>query len=115
MSLILVINLMDKLFRLFSKAKKEEPKAKEEEDLVINQKIVKFEIQALRKDEVLEKIVKELKIGGKHIDSYENYIKSLDDLICQYHPEKTELDYRFSKANEKNEISNENRKIYLKF
>ncbi len=101
---------MDKLFRLFSKGKKDEPKAKEEEDLVINQQKVKFEIQALKKDEVLDEIVKKLKVGGKQIDSYQNYIKNLDSLICQYKPEKTELEYRFSKANEKNLISNDNSK-----
>lgn len=93
---------MDKFFRMFSLGKKEETKNKEEEDLTINQQKVTYEVRPLLKDQILETSVREIKIGGQQVDSYENYIKKLDDLFSQYNSEKNELEYRYTKAIDKN-------------
>ena len=95
---------MDKFFKMFSYGKKEENKAKQEEDLIVNNQKIDFEIKPLEKDKILESLVQEIKIGGKNVDNYENYIKNLDNLFSQYKPEKTELEYRYKKSLEKNSM-----------
>ena len=104
---------MDRFFKMFSKGKNDEPKAKEEEDLVVNNQKIQFEVRQMKKEEILEKLVKDLKIGGKQVDSYENYIKNLDGLLSQYRGDKTELEYRYTKVVGKSELQIEPRKNTL--
>jgi hypothetical protein len=97
---------MDRFFKMFSKSssKKEvENKAKEEEDLLF-EGTLNFQVTQLKPNETLNCLVKDLKIGGTTIEDYDSYFNNLDKLFSQYKENITELDYRFNKACEKNEI-----------
>ena len=96
---------MDRFFKMFSKGlsgKKEEPK-KEEEDPMFDLNL-NFEVTYLKPNEILNSLVKEVKIGGQQIESYENYNFSLHKLISQFNDEASELDYRYKKFIEKNDM-----------
>ncbi len=102
---------MDRFFKMFSKGhssgKKDEPKAKEEEDPMFVENNLNFEVVQMKPNDALNNLVKEIKIGGKHMESYDNYNASLDKLLSQFNEEATELDYRYRKVLEKNEMMRE--------
>ena len=101
---------MDRFFKMFTKGnssgKKDEPKAKEEEDPMFENNL-NFEVVQMKPNDALNNLVKEIKIGGQHMESYDNYNASLDKLLSQFNEEAMELDYRYRKVLEKNEMMQE--------
>jgi hypothetical protein len=97
---------MDRFFKMFSKGtssnKKEENKAKEEEDLVLPNSL-SFEITQLKSNDILNVLVKDIKIGGVLMENIEHYNSSLVKLLEQFNEGINELDYRYSKFCERSE------------
>jgi hypothetical protein len=96
---------MDRFFKMFSKGlsgKKEEPK-KEEEDPMFDVNL-NFEVTQMKPNEILNSLIKDVKIGGQQMESYENYNLSLDKLLSQFNEEASELDYRYKKIIEKSDM-----------
>jgi hypothetical protein len=97
---------MNNFFNMFKKmmpGKNSENRSKEEED-PFSDVSLSFEVTPLKSDEVLNNLVKDLKIGGELIESYESFNRGLDKLLAQYKEDSTELEYRYSKVCEKEEI-----------
>ena len=97
---------MDRSIKMNSKSsskKEAENKSKEEEDILFESNI-NFEITQLKPNEILNMLVKELTIGGATIKDYDSYNYNIEKLLSQYKESLTELDYRFNKLCEKDEI-----------
>ncbi len=96
---------MNNLFNMFKKilpGKEAERKIKEEED-PNGEANFTFEVNPIKSLDVMNYIVKDLKIGGVSIDSYEAFNKALEKLFAQYKGSVREIDYRYSKLCEKEE------------
>lgn len=97
---------MDKFFKFFSKSNNKrdsENKAKEEEDLVFDTSL-SFEVTPVKQNDKLKELVKDIKVGGVNVENFEAYNSGIDKLLSQYNETITELEYRFIKYCEKNEI-----------
>ena len=97
---------MNNLFNMFKKilpGKDTERKNKEEEDPCAEVNFT-FEINPVKPIENMNNILKELKVGGVHIDSFEALNKAIDKLTEQYRSSCREIDYRYSKLCEKEEL-----------
>jgi hypothetical protein len=90
------------MFKKILPSKDSEKKQKEEEDpnAEIN---LTFEVSPVKSNESLNYLLKELKIGGVFIDSFETFNKSLNKLFAQYKNNTREIDFRYSKICEKEE------------
>ena len=91
------------MFKKILPGKDSEKKLKEEEDPNAEINLV-FEINPLKSSDILNNCVKDLKIGGVNIESYDVYNKGLNKLIAQYKNNTRELDYRYTKIVEKEGI-----------
>jgi hypothetical protein len=97
---------MNNLYNMFKKilpGKDSEKKLKEEEDPNAEINLL-FEINPMKSSEILNNCVKDLKIGGVNMESYDVFIKSLNKLIAQNKLSTREIDYRYSKIAEKEGI-----------
>jgi hypothetical protein len=103
---------MNNLFSAIKKilpGKELEQKAKEEEDQTVDFNL-SFEVTPIKPDEILNYLVKDIKIGGITIDGYESYIYGLDRLMSQYKYSVREIDYRYQKYCESSDVQMEESK-----
>ncbi len=91
------------MFKKILPGKDSEKKLKEEEDPNAEINLL-FEINPMKSSEILNNCVKDLKIGGVNMESYDVFIKSLNKLIAQNKLSTREIDYRYSKIAEKEGI-----------
>lgn len=98
---------MDNFFKMIKNIippKVDESKRKEEEDNFNTVFNFEISIEESKIYEHLDYFVKGLKVNNKDVESFEDFLSNVDELISEYDVDKTEFDYRYKQYCERNGI-----------